>query len=405
MLRGVFLLVLCVNVGVGAEGDVCVDNGVTGKCVPIKKCLSALQNIVYKKHPQICSFDKVEPTICCVDNEASGPIATTSSIPHTSTTEYIPPTYDYDNSEEKEESKCGPLDPVLTSPKTGRKAWDKCVEYQEKLVYPCKKSTALIGGYERKYECYHNADELIVGGVNASRNEFPHMVLLGFNTTTGISWMCGGSLISEKFILTAGHCVMHKDFGDVKYASIGVLSRGEVTPENTYKVKRSVRHPQYRIDVYNDIAVIELEKEVTLDAFTVPACLHVGDPIDYSRAIAAGWGLLEDRGATPSDVMQKVIVKKIRKVTCQRDYPGDTSAVAAKYDSESQLCYGDRQEKKDTCHGDSGGPLQLKHKKINCMYLVIGVTSGGKGCALRNRPGLYSKVSHYLDWIESIVWP
>lgn len=55
--------------------------------------------------------------------------------------------------------------------------------------------------------------------------------------------------------------------------------------------------------------------------------------------------------------------------------------------------------------GDSGGPLQLYHPHQSCMYEIIGVTSFGKGCGNINTPGVYTRVYHYLDWIEGIVWP
>lgn len=59
--------------------------------------------------------------------------------------------------------------------------------------------------------------------------------------------------------------------------------------------------------------------------------------------------------------------------------------------------------------GDSGGPLQIYHEeseKNKCMYNIVGVTSFGQGCGLsKNHPGVYTRVSHYIQWIENIVWP
>ncbi|GBP10243.1 hypothetical protein EVAR_77635_1 [Eumeta japonica] len=70
---------------------------------------------------------------------------------------------------------CEPLSANVTRPKTGRKAWDKCIEYQEKYVYPCEKGVALTGDKVRANHCGHNADELVVGGVDAKIGQFPHM--------------------------------------------------------------------------------------------------------------------------------------------------------------------------------------------------------------------------------------
>lgn len=55
--------------------------------------------------------------------------------------------------------------------------------------------------------------------------------------------------------------------------------------------------------------------------------------------------------------------------------------------------------------GDSGGPLQIKNPNYLCMHLQIGVTSFGKFCGKKNLPGVYTKVSNYISWIEEIVWP
>lgn len=71
------------------------------------------------------------------------------------------------------------------------------------------------------------------------------------------------------------------------------------------------------------------------------------------------------------------------------------------------ICAGDSHGgwNKDTCQGDSGGPLQISHPKNICLFQILGITSFGQGCAVVNTPGVYTRVSHYLKWIEDIVWP
>ncbi|XP_018562107.1 transmembrane protease serine 4-like [Anoplophora glabripennis] len=73
------------------------------------------------------------------------------------------------------------------------------------------------------------------------------------------------------------------------------------------------------------------------------------------------------------------------------------------------ICAGSSIESRDTCKGDSGGPLQVYHDKsqgIRCMYDIVGVTSFGKSCGLaKNLPGVYTRVSAYIKWIEDTVWP
>ncbi|CAG2062816.1 unnamed protein product, partial [Timema podura] len=68
----------------------------------------------------------------------------------------------------------------------------------------------------------------------------------------------------------------------------------------------------------------------------------------------------------------------------------------------SMLCAGELAGGKDTCQGDSGGPIQISNKNNHCIHYIIGVTSFGKFCAGKNAPGVYTRVSYFLPWIESI---
>ncbi|KAJ8705465.1 hypothetical protein PYW08_012511 [Mythimna loreyi] len=69
------------------------------------------------------------------------------------------------------------------------------------------------------------------------------------------------------------------------------------------------------------------------------------------------------------------------------------------------MCYGNREEIKDTWEGDSGGPLQSTSHLSDCLFTILGVTSYGKSCGFAGGAGMYTRVYHYVPWIESIVWP
>lgn len=73
----------------------------------------------------------------------------------------------------------------------------------------------------------------------------------------------------------------------------------------------------------------------------------------------------------------------------------------------SMICAGDLRGgwTKGSCQGDSGGPLQVIHPRNLCVFQVIGITSFGEGCAIIDTPDVYTRVSHYISWIEGIVWP
>nr|AAV91019.1 hemolymph proteinase 21 [Manduca sexta] len=413
MLREVLLVALCIVVRAADENETCnMKNGEVGICKNIRNCPSALENLRKRIQPQLCGFDKSDPIVCCVESVTTPaptqpPIATTTKRPQvTTTTEYEPPLYEYETVD-RQGSGCPPIDANLTSPKIGRKAWDKCLEYQEKLVYPCEKSFSLSlnDAMERKVKCHNNADDLIIGGQNASRNEFPHMALLGYGEEPDVQWLCGGTLISENFILTAGHCISSRDI-NLTYVYLGALARSEVTdPSKQYRIKKIHKHPEFAPPVrYNDIALVELERNVPLDEWLKPACLHMGDETADDRVWATGWGLTEYKASSGANILQKVVLNKFSTFECILQYPPHR-LMSQGFDVNSQMCYGDRSQSKDTCQGDSGGPLQIKHKKINCMWLIIGVTSFGKACGFIGEPGIYTKVSHYIPWIESVVWP
>ncbi|KAL0853134.1 hypothetical protein ABMA27_012898 [Loxostege sticticalis] len=414
--KTVLLLVFVVCLAGAQEGDSCSKNGTPGVCINIRNCKSAIEDLRKRINPQICSFIGADPVVCCTDGVATTSTTTTTTTsrpqvittssrpPQRDTTPFIP-TYDYVNNDGSS-AGCEALSPQLTSPKTGQKAFDKCVEYQQTLIYPCKKGVALSGDLARAHNCHHNADDLIVGGEPAKRDEFPHMVLLGYGDDIAtVQFLCGGSLISETFVLTAGHCTVNRDRSAVSYALMGALKRSDpINNELLRKVKRYIAHPSYKPPSrYHDIALIELESPVKLSQFLVPACVHVGDAVAEDRVLATGWGLTEHRGNT-SDVLQKVILNQFTREECAGKFPVHRHMKQG-FDANTQICYGDKQEKKDTCQGDSGGPIQIKSKKLHCMYVVTGVTSFGKQCGTRGEPGIYTRVSHYLDWIEGIVWP
>ncbi|XP_048485826.1 serine protease snake [Plutella xylostella] len=396
---------VCVEGAGMYEGDSCIKDGAAGTCTLLSKCQSAIADLHNRIRPQKCSFSPREPIVCCLG--ATKPVLTTERP--TTTTEYIPKLPDYVEVSGVR-GGCAPLSAALTAQRTGKKAWDKCLEYQEKFVYPCGRSASLAESTTRLNQCRHKTDGLIVGGIDAERWEFPHMALLGFGPDPA-NWVCAGTIISERFIVTAGHCTYSRDFSsNVTFVRIGMLRKSETLDlARVYRVSRILKHPEYNPPKkYNDLALLETEKPMALDQYTVPACLDVaGAGVVLERALASGWGLTEHNGAE-SDLLQKVILTKFTDEECERFYrPGPNTDRHFKlgYQPATQLCYGDKETAKDTCQGDSGGPLQVKNRRINCMYTLVGVTSFGKGCGVIGAPAIYTRISHYVDWIERIVWP
>lgn len=135
--------------------------------------------------------------------------------------------------------------------------------------------------------------------------------------------------------------------------------------------------------------------------FVRPACLWTQTYINHTKAIATGWGLVEFQ-SDKSDELLKVPLNMYSNKECNQAY--EKSRQIPNGIIDSQLCAGNRGGHQDTCQGDSGGPLQVVNPVNNCLFYVIGLTSFGKSCGLSNNPGVYTRISAYLDWIEEVAW-
>ncbi|KAI8426735.1 hypothetical protein MSG28_014434 [Choristoneura fumiferana] len=160
---------------------------------------------------------------------------------------------------------------------------------------------------------------------------------------------------------------------------VGSLKRtDDVAPWQVHRIRRIIKHPNFNPRTkHNDIALLETDP-IRLNQSVVPACLDVSGG-DRDRAVATD-------------------------TECGDRYPVNRDG--ATFNSTIQLCYGDYNRTADTCQGDSGGPLTILNRRLHCMYTVVGITSyGGVGCGIPGQPTYYTKISHYVPWIESIVWP
>ncbi|KAL1461193.1 hypothetical protein WDU94_013114, partial [Cyamophila willieti] len=144
-------------------------------------------------------------------------------------------------------------------------------------------------------KCDRNAQALIVGGQKSELGEFPHMAAVGFKTKRGLSWNCGGSLISETFVLTAAHCT-DSSLGKpvaVRLGELNLVRNDDGANPKNYKVVQVFAHPDYRSSKkYSDIALLRLDRSVEFTDNVRPACLHNGETIGVNRALATGWGAI-----------------------------------------------------------------------------------------------------------------
>ncbi|KAH8243643.1 hypothetical protein KR032_009049, partial [Drosophila birchii] len=245
---------------------------------------------------------------------------------------------------------------------------------------------------------------LIVGGHPAQPREFPHMARLGRRQDLGIDWFCGGVLITERFVLTAAHC-LESEKGDVNVVRLGELDfdtyLDDAAPQD-YNVSGYTIHPNYEDpEFYHDIGMIKLNESVIFDFYKHPACLPFQDDRSKNSFIAVGWGST-DLAGKPSAKLLKVKLDLYGEKVCTRLLTRQLEEFPRGFDERNQLCVGSEMAR-DTCNGDSGGPLLIYHREYPCMYHVIGITSAGLTCGTPGIPGIYTRVYPYLDWITRII--
>ncbi|KAJ2941662.1 hypothetical protein O0L34_g10457 [Tuta absoluta] len=242
-------------------------------------------------------------------------------------------------------------------------------------------------------QCAPNQIPLVVGGKVVTINEFPHMALLGWVKIDGggYSWKCGGSLISDQFVLTAAHCSYEERDNTVITGPPRVVQLGSSYLDDpgalVVRVSAVIRHPKYKFPrSYYDLAILKLVQPVTFSEVIKPACLGVPPPVDQP-IIATGWGKTEF-GGDQSLELRSVSLPVWNMDKC-RDILGTSRKMPQGALADSQLCAGEKRGGKDTCQGDSGGPAQMQD---GCAWRVVAVTSLGRSCGAPNTPGLYALV-------------
>jgi len=241
----------------------------------------------------------------------------------------------------------------------------------------------------KKYQCgVVNPDNgwRITSGSPAAPGQFPWQVSLHF---TG-QHVCGGTLINEDTIVTAAHCV-GMPYGTLPGLWAVVIGTTNIAnPKKFYQVNKVYKHATWEEFRGDDIAIMKLAENVPFSEHVIPACLPRHDPAPGDICYVSGWGQTSTTG-DPNEVTPKdLLFVPIRVVD-----PRICSQLFDKLD-QNNICAGGHTSQ-NGCRGDSGGPFVCNRQG---KWYVHGVVSFGTvPCGQLGQPGVYTRVSAFVDWI------
>ncbi|XP_066137251.1 transmembrane protease serine 11B-like [Saccopteryx bilineata] len=232
------------------------------------------------------------------------------------------------------------------------------------------------------------ADNRIVNGKKALAGAWPWQASMQWNG----QHRCGASLISRRWLLSAAHCFEMRNNSEDWTVNFGTVVN---KPYMTRKVQNIISHENYSIaGIHNDIALVQLAEGVTFSKYIRRICLPEAKMklSENDSVVVTGWGTLYMNGPLPH-ILQEAFVKIIDNKVCNAPH------ALSGFVTDKMLCAGFMSGKTDACQNDSGGPLAYPDSR-NIWHLV-GIVSWGDGCAKENKPGVYTRVTAYRDWIAS----
>ncbi|XP_072292351.1 hyaluronan-binding protein 2-like [Eucyclogobius newberryi] len=241
----------------------------------------------------------------------------------------------------------------------------------------------------------------IFGGLKVAPGAIPWQASIQVrpkNSNLSYRHVCGGVLIESCWVLTAGHCIPTNQDMRVVLGSQDLSS--EEPNEQALTVAEAIRHENYNekpYAVYNDIGLLRLEDKngecAKESQFVKTACLPDAPLPDGTECTISGWGATENSSYGSQHLLEANVLLINQEKCSERDVYGSSL-------DGGMLCAGHLQGGVDSCQGDSGGPLTCEE---NSTHEVYGLVSWGDQCGKKNKPGVYTRVTNYLDWIKSTM--
>lgn len=243
----------------------------------------------------------------------------------------------------------------------------------------------------------------VVGGSNTNISEAPWQIALLFDGYFG----CGGSILDESTVITAGHCVV-RESPSILTVRAGVSNRLSFNGQDR-GVSEIIFHPLYSEGSFYDnfdVAILKLSQPLTFNSQVQPIKVakrtQPGLIAPGKAAVTSGWGLLSFTGSTLPVTLQSVTMPIVSDAACNQQLTTLTP-FSVQIVNGTMVCAGGLASGVDSCSGDSGGPLVTRDGAGN-PYLV-GVVSWGYRCGVPGLAGVYAQAPNFEAWIARQMEP
>ncbi|XP_053683648.1 transmembrane protease serine 9-like, partial [Sabethes cyaneus] len=248
-------------------------------------------------------------------------------------------------------------------------------------------------------------NELITNGQDTAPGDWPWHAAIFHRKGRSTDYVCGGTVISEEFIVTAAHCVMNAANGfrlarNRVFVRLGIHDLDSVNPafvqqhevEKIYKFANFTR-------LTDDIALLELSTTIRFTDYVQPACVNLDPNITGEYGTVVGWGLTENDETSP--ILKTADIPVVDPIVCLK-----TNRVLFGHTLDEGLFCAGYTNGTGVCNGDSGGGLFFR--RANSWFLG-GIVSFSQVRSDRSNNcytkgyGAFTKVHHYVSWISEIT--
>ncbi|XP_054428386.1 urokinase-type plasminogen activator [Pteronotus mesoamericanus] len=277
---------------------------------------------------------------------------------------------------------------------------------QQCMVRDCSLRQATTSPPEKEFQCGQKALRprfKIVGGKFTDIENQPWFAAIYRKQRGGsVSYACGGSLISPCWVVSATHCFVNYQKKEDYIVYLGQSRRNsQAHGEIKFEVKKLILHEDYSSDAlahHNDIALLKISSssgqcaQPSRSIQTICLPTESDDAYSGKSCEVTGFGKEHTTDYLYPEQLKMTTVNLVSHEECsQPHYYG--SEVTTK-----MLCAADPLWKTDSCQGDSGGPLVCT---IQDRPTLTGIVSWGRECAMKYKPGVYTRVSRFLNWIHA----